>query len=72
MHALGALEATEVILETITPLGDRFIINFKGFNLAIRKKYAKNIFIKWYRMIKVALLGNPNVGKTKLHKNDIK
>jgi len=46
LHALGALEGTEVILKTIAPLGDPLIINFRGFNLAIRKKDAKNIFIK--------------------------
>jgi ferrous iron transport protein A len=44
--ALGALEGTEVILKTIAPLGDPLIINFRGFNLAIRKKDARNIFIK--------------------------
>lgn len=43
--ALGALKGTEVILKTVAPLGDPLIINFRGFNLAIRKKDAKNIFI---------------------------
>ena len=44
--ALGALEGTEVVLKTVAPFGDPLIINFRGFNLAIRKKDAKNIFIK--------------------------
>lgn len=44
--ALGAIEGTEVSLKTVAPLGDPIVINFRGFNLAIRKKDAKNILIK--------------------------
>jgi ferrous iron transport protein A len=44
--ALGCIEGTEVSLKTIAPLGDPIIINIRGFNLAIRKKDAKNIRIK--------------------------
>lgn len=44
--ALGCIEGTEVIVKTYAPLGDPIIINLRGFNLAIRKKDAKNIFIK--------------------------
>ena len=29
----------------IAPLGDPVIVNFRGFDLAIRKKDAKNIFV---------------------------
>lgn len=44
--ALGCIEGTEVTLKTSAPLGDPVIINVRGFNLAIRKKDAKNILIK--------------------------
>jgi len=44
--ALGVIEGTEVSFITTAPLGDPLIINLRGFNLAIRKKDAKNIFIK--------------------------
>lgn len=44
--ALGCIEGTEVTVKTAAPLGDPIIINLRGFNLAIRKKDAKNIFIK--------------------------
>ncbi|MCT8977670.1 ferrous iron transport protein A [Clostridium sp. CX1] len=44
--ALGCIEGTEVSLKTSAPFGDPLIINLRGFNLAIRKKDARNIFIK--------------------------
>lgn len=44
--ALGCIEGTEVAYKTSAPFGDPIIINFRGFNLAIRKKDAKNIFVK--------------------------
>lgn len=44
--ALGATEGTEVKIKTTAPLGDPIIINFRGFDLAIRKKDAKKIYIK--------------------------
>ena len=44
--ALGVIEGTEVSLKTTAPLGDPLIINLRGFNLAIRKKDAENIFIR--------------------------
>ncbi len=43
--ALGCIEGTEVTLKTVAPLGDPVIINFRGFDLAIRKKDAKNIIL---------------------------
>ena len=43
--ALGCIEGTEVTLKATAPLGDPIIINLRGFNLAIRKKDAKNIGI---------------------------
>ncbi|MCH3963777.1 MAG: ferrous iron transport protein A [Clostridium sp.] len=43
--ALGCIEGTEVVLKTCAPLGDPLVINFRGFDLAIRKNDAKNISI---------------------------
>ena len=43
--ALGCIEGTEVSLKASAPFGDPIIINLRGFNLAIRKKDAKNIFV---------------------------
>lgn len=43
--SLGCIEGTEIILKSIAPLGDPIIINLRGFDLAIRKNDAKNIFI---------------------------
>ncbi|MEL7596879.1 MAG: ferrous iron transport protein A [Clostridiaceae bacterium] len=44
--ALGCIEGTKVTLKTLAPFGDPLIINVRGFDLAIRKKDAKNIKIK--------------------------
>lgn len=46
LFALGCIEGTEVELRRRAPLGDPIIINFRGFDLAIRKKDAKNILLK--------------------------
>lgn len=46
LHALGCIEGTEVSMKQSAPLGDPVIINLRGFNLAIRKRDAQNIFIK--------------------------
>lgn len=43
--ALGCIEGTEIIMKMAAPLGDPLIINFRGFDLAIRKKDAKNIIL---------------------------
>lgn len=43
--ALGAIEGTEIKVKTKAPLGDPIIINFRGFDLAIRKNDARNIVI---------------------------
>lgn len=43
--ALGCIEGTEIELKRVAPLGDPMIINLRGFDLAIRKKDAKNIFL---------------------------
>ena len=43
--ALGCIEGTEIQLKRIAPLGDPLIVNLRGFDLAIRKKDAQNIFI---------------------------
>ncbi|MPQ44917.1 FeoA family protein [Clostridium tarantellae] len=44
--ALGCIEGTEIKLKRVAPLGDPLIVNLRGFDLAIRKKDAKNIFLK--------------------------
>lgn len=44
--ALGCIEGTEVKLKRVAPLGDPLIVNLRGFDLAIRKKDAKNIILK--------------------------
>jgi FeoA domain. len=46
LKALGAIEGTKIKLKGFAPLGDPIIINFMGFDLAIRKKDAKNIIVK--------------------------
>lgn len=43
--ALGCIEGTKVEMKRIAPLGDPIIVSFRGFDLAIRKKDAKNIFL---------------------------
>lgn len=44
--ALGVIEGTEISVKAAAPLGDPIIINFRGFDLAIRKRDAKNIVIR--------------------------
>lgn len=46
LFALGCIEGTEVLLKRKAPLGDPLIINFRGFDLAIRKKDAKLILLE--------------------------
>jgi len=46
LSALGCIEGTRVQLKRIAPLGDPMILNLRGYDLAIRKKDAKNIFIQ--------------------------
>lgn len=43
--ALGCIEGTEIELKRVAPLGDPIIVTFRGFDLAIRKGDAKNIFL---------------------------
>jgi ferrous iron transport protein A len=43
--ALGCIEGTEISVKTSAPLGDPIVINLRGFNLAIRKKDARNISV---------------------------
>jgi ferrous iron transport protein A len=44
--ALGCIDNTEIEVRKIAPLGDPIVIRFRGFDLAIRKKDAKNIKLK--------------------------
>ena len=45
LSALGLIEGTEIELKRVAPLGDPIVINLRGFDLAIRKKDAKNILL---------------------------
>lgn len=45
LYALGCIEGTEIELKRIAPLGDPIILTLRGFDLAIRKKDAKNIYL---------------------------
>lgn len=45
LSALGCIEGTKVLLKAIAPFGDPIIVNFRGFDLAIRKKDAQNVII---------------------------
>lgn len=44
--ALGCIEGTPVKVKLFAPLGDPIVINLRGFDLAIRKKDARNILLK--------------------------
>lgn len=46
LQALGCIEGTEIFVKNKAPLGDPIIINIRGFDLAIRKKDAKNISLQ--------------------------
>ena len=43
--ALGCIEGTEVEFKRSAPLGDPVVVNLRGFDIAIRKKDAKNIIL---------------------------
>ncbi|SHI58214.1 FeoA family protein [Lutispora thermophila] len=44
--ALGCIEGTPVKVKLVAPLGDPIVISLRGFDLAIRKRDAKNILLK--------------------------
>lgn len=44
--ALGCIEGTEILIKRAAPLGDPIVVNFRGFDMAIRKSDAKNIIIR--------------------------
>lgn len=44
--SLGLVEGTEIKILHIAPLKDPIVINFRGTNLCIRKKDAKNIILR--------------------------
>ena len=46
LSALGCIKGTKIKIKTVAPLGDPLIVNLRGFDLAIRKKDAKNILIE--------------------------
>ena len=41
LYALGLIQGTEIELKRVAPL----VVNLRGFDLAIRKKDAKNIIL---------------------------
>jgi len=43
--ALGCTEGTTIEYKRSAPLGDPLIVNFRGFDLAIRKKDARYILV---------------------------
>ncbi|WP_315078700.1 ferrous iron transport protein A [uncultured Clostridium sp.] len=45
LSALGCIKGTEIEFKRRAPLGDPIVIHFRGFDLAIRKNDAKNIFL---------------------------
>lgn len=46
LQALGCIEGTEIIVKNKAPFGDPIIINIRGFDLAIRKRDAKDISLQ--------------------------
>lgn len=44
--ALGCIEGTEISIKRSAPLGDPIVISFRGFDMAIRKKDARGIYLK--------------------------
>ena len=45
LKALGCVKGTQVKIKLVAPLGDPILITFRGFDLAIRKNDAKNIYL---------------------------
>lgn len=45
LYALGAIKGTPVTIKASAPLGDPLILTLRGFDIAIRKKDAKNIHV---------------------------
>ena len=45
LKALGCVKGTQVKVKLVAPLGDPILISFRGFDLAIRKDDAKNIYL---------------------------
>lgn len=43
---LGCVQGTEIKVVRVAPFGDPLIVNLRGYNLAIRKKEAKNILVR--------------------------
>lgn len=46
LSALGCIEGTQIVFKRKAPLGDPLIVNFRGFDLAIRKKDAECIILQ--------------------------
>lgn len=52
LSSLGCIKGTKIKIKAIAPFGDPLIVNLRGFDLAMRKKDAKNIIIESMRRIK--------------------
>ena len=65
---MGFLPGTEVKIRLIAPFGDPIAVNVADYCLSIRKRDAKNVLLeeqtKALADLTVALIGNPNSGKT--------
>jgi ferrous iron transport protein A len=46
LMSLGCTEGAEVCLKNCAPFGDPLVVNLRGCDFCIRKKDAKNIFVK--------------------------
>ena len=63
---MGCLPGNHVELVQVAPFSDPMYLNINGTHLAIRKETAIHILIEYSmsKQINVALIGNPNTGKT--------
>ncbi|WP_315120066.1 FeoA family protein [uncultured Clostridium sp.] len=52
--ALGCTKGTEIEFKNTAPFGDPIVINFRGFDLALRKKDAKNIHVNLKERLEAA------------------
>ncbi|MCD2345452.1 FeoA family protein [Clostridium guangxiense] len=46
LSALGFTEGTRVKIKNFAPFGDPILVSVRGYDVAIRKNDAKNIFLK--------------------------
>lgn len=46
LSALGFTEGTEIKVKNFAPFGDPILVSVRGYDVAIRKNDAKNIFLR--------------------------